>query len=190
MFIILLCLLHSVISLIQHLYEPSAGSITIDGIDVSTVRFLDEHWLICQDQKQYTSHPRENYCCKPSTPSQITSFVLFSFQVHEFSPRWLSQNVSIVSQVSHSVQPWFFAKRHFSLISYCLDHRRRIYFPPIHFSQEPTLFARSIKRNIMYGLEGTPMEPTDEEIYRVAKLANADKFIEVSAYLTIHWTGK
>jgi ATP-binding cassette subfamily B (MDR/TAP) protein 9 len=62
-------------------------------------------------------------------------------EVHELSPRWLSQHISVVSQ-------------------------------------EPTLFGRSIKRNIMYGLEGTDLEPTDEEIERVAKLANADSFIE------------
>ena len=31
-------------------------------------------------------------------------------------------------------------------------------------SQEPTLFGRSIKRNIMYGLEGTDMEPSQEDI--------------------------
>lgn len=62
-------------------------------------------------------------------------------EVHELSPRWLSQHISIVSQ-------------------------------------EPILFGRSIKRNIMYGLEGTDLEPTDEEIERVAKLANADSFIE------------
>jgi hypothetical protein len=31
----------------------------------------------------------------------------------------------------------------------------------------------------MYGLEGTDMEPSQEEIERVAKLANADSFIEV-----------
>ncbi len=84
----------SVISLVQHLYEPSNGKVTIDGIEV-----------------------------------------------HELSPRWLSQHISIVSQ-------------------------------------EPTLFGRSIKRNIMYGLEGTDQEPTDEEIERVAKLANAHSFIE------------
>ena len=40
-------------------------------------------------------------------------------------------------------------------------------------SQEPTLFARSIKRNIMYGLEGTDSEPTDEQIEEAARLANA-----------------
>jgi len=45
-------------------------------------------------------------------------------------------------------------------------------------SQEPTLFARSIKKNIIYGLEGTDMEPTDEEIVLAAKLANADSFIQ------------
>ena len=45
-------------------------------------------------------------------------------------------------------------------------------------SQEPTLFARSIKKNIMYGLEGTDAEPTDEEIVEAAKLANADSFIQ------------
>lgn len=47
-------------------------------------------------------------------------------------------------------------------------------------SQEPTLFARSIRRNIMYGLEGTEFEPTDEEIKEAARLANAASFIEVS----------
>lgn len=61
--------------------------------------------------------------------------------VHELSPRWLSQHISIVSQ-------------------------------------EPILFGRSIKRNIMFGLEGTDLEPSDEEIERVAKLANAHDFIE------------
>ena len=45
-------------------------------------------------------------------------------------------------------------------------------------SQEPTLFARSIKKNIMYGLEGTDAEPTEEEIIEAAKLANADDFIQ------------
>lgn len=39
-------------------------------------------------------------------------------------------------------------------------------------------FARSIKKNIMYGLEGTDAEPTDEEIVEAAKLANADSFIQ------------
>lgn len=45
-------------------------------------------------------------------------------------------------------------------------------------SQEPTLFGRSIKRNIMYGLEGTALEPTQEEIEEAAGLANADSFIQ------------
>ncbi len=45
-------------------------------------------------------------------------------------------------------------------------------------SQEPTLFARSIKRNIIYGLEGTSREPTMHEIEAAAKLANAHEFIE------------
>lgn len=84
----------SVMSLIQHLYDPSAGKVLLDGVEVS-----------------------------------------------EISPTWLSQNVSIVSQ-------------------------------------EPTLFARSVKRNIMYGLEGTEREPTDEEIKEAARLANAASFIE------------
>lgn len=84
----------SVMSLIQHLYEPSAGEVLIDG------------------------HP-----------------------VHDLSPQWLSRNISVVSQ-------------------------------------EPTLFARSIRRNIMYGLEGTEFEPTDEEIREAARLANAASFIE------------
>ena len=61
--------------------------------------------------------------------------------VHELSPKWMSQHIAIVAQ-------------------------------------EPTLFGRSIKRNIMYGLEGTDMEPTQEEIERVAMLANAHDFIQ------------
>ena len=84
----------SVMSLVQHLYEPTEGRVMIDGI------------------------------C-----------------VHELSPHWLSRHVSVVSQ-------------------------------------EPTLFARSVKKNIMYGLEGTPEEPTFEEIQEAARLANAHDFIE------------
>ena len=45
-------------------------------------------------------------------------------------------------------------------------------------SQEPTLFARSVKKNIMYGLEGTDAEPTYEDIEEAARLANAASFIE------------
>ena len=45
-------------------------------------------------------------------------------------------------------------------------------------SQEPTLFARSIKRNIIYGLEGTNEEPTMQEIKAAAMLANAHDFID------------
>jgi ABC-type multidrug transport system fused ATPase/permease subunit len=44
-------------------------------------------------------------------------------------------------------------------------------------SQEPTLFGRSIRRNLMLGLEGTDEEPTQEEIEEAARLANADDFI-------------
>uniref|UniRef100_A0AAY5KZ55 Transporter 1, ATP-binding cassette, sub-family B (MDR/TAP) n=1 Tax=Esox lucius TaxID=8010 RepID=A0AAY5KZ55_ESOLU len=40
-------------------------------------------------------------------------------------------------------------------------------------SQEPVLFARSVKENIKYGCEGA----SDEEVYRAAELANAHKFI-------------
>lgn len=40
-------------------------------------------------------------------------------------------------------------------------------------SQEPVLFARSVKDNIKYGRD----DATDEEIYRAAELANAHKFI-------------
>lgn len=47
-------------------------------------------------------------------------------------------------------------------------------------SQEPTLFARSVRRNIIYGLEGTENEPSQEEIEEAARLANANSFIEVS----------
>lgn len=84
----------SVMSLIQHLYEPSGGKV-----------FLDDN------------------------------------EVHEIRPDSLSRVISIVSQ-------------------------------------EPTLFARSIKRNIIYGLEGTENEPSDEEILQAARLANADEFIQ------------
>ena len=45
-------------------------------------------------------------------------------------------------------------------------------------SQEPTLFARSIYRNIIYGLEGTEFEPTAEEVKEAARLSNASSFIE------------
>ena len=84
----------SVMSLVQHLYEPSAGEVRIDGR-----------------------------------------------LVHDLSPEWLSRHVSVVSQ-------------------------------------EPTLFARSIRRNIMYGLEGTEYEPSDNDIQQAARLANASSFIE------------
>jgi ATP-binding cassette, subfamily B (MDR/TAP), member 9 len=84
----------SVMSLIQHLYEPSSGRVLYDG-----------------------------------------------YEIHDLCPEWLSRHICIVSQ-------------------------------------EPTLFARSIKKNIMYGLEGTDAEPTDDEIVAAAKLANADSFIQ------------
>jgi ATP-binding cassette, subfamily B (MDR/TAP), member 9 len=84
----------SVMSLIQHLYDPSSGRVLFDGIEIN-----------------------------------------------ELCPEWLSRHISIVSQ-------------------------------------EPTLFARSIKKNIMYGLEGTDDEPSEEEIIEAAKLANADSFIQ------------
>jgi len=58
-------------------------------------------------------------------------------------------------------------------------------------SQEPTLFARSVRRNIIYGLEGTGNEPSQEEIEEAARLANASSFIEVSlsfcCYYSILW---
>jgi len=49
-------------------------------------------------------------------------------------------------------------------------------------SQEPVLYARSIRRNIIYGLEaedGVPVEeiPTQQDIEDAAKLANAHDFI-------------
>lgn len=43
--------------------------------------------------------------------------------------------------------------------------------------QEPTLFARSIRRNIIYGLEGENDEPTLGQVVEAAKLANAHDFI-------------
>jgi ATP-binding cassette subfamily B (MDR/TAP) protein 9 len=84
----------SLISLIQHLYEPSSGCIMIDGMDV-----------------------------------------------HNINKSWLSRCVSVVSQ-------------------------------------EPTLFGRSISKNIIYGLEGSQYEPLDEDIKHAAYLANASGFIE------------
>lgn len=39
------------------------------------------------------------------------------------------------------------------------------------------MYGRSIKRNIIFGLEGTPFEPSDEEIRHAARLANAHDFI-------------
>ena len=44
-------------------------------------------------------------------------------------------------------------------------------------SQEPTLYARSVARNIMYGLEGTKFEPTMEQIKDACVFANAHQFI-------------
>jgi ATP-binding cassette, subfamily B (MDR/TAP), member 9 len=55
--------------------------------------------------------------------------------------------------------------------------------------QEPTLFARSIRRNIIYGLEGTVYEPTQEEIERVARLANCDEFIRKASKDNLGITG-
>eukprot|EP00878_Enallax_costatus_P014219 GHUV01014873.1.p1 GENE.GHUV01014873.1~~GHUV01014873.1.p1 ORF type:complete len:765 (+),score=113.02 GHUV01014873.1:294-2588(+) len=47
-------------------------------------------------------------------------------------------------------------------------------------SQEPVLFARSIRKNIMYGMEeedGCPEPPTQEQVEAAARLANAHEFI-------------
>jgi len=43
--------------------------------------------------------------------------------------------------------------------------------------QEPTLYARSIRRNIIFGLEGEEDEPTEAQIREAALLANAHDFI-------------
>ena len=48
--------------------------------------------------------------------------------------------------------------------------------------QEPVLFARSVRRNILYGLEvedGVPPEqvPSIEDVEEAARLANAHDFI-------------
>jgi ATP-binding cassette, subfamily B (MDR/TAP), member 9 len=84
----------SIVSLIQHLYEPTGGEVCIDGIPV-----------------------------------------------HELSHEWLTQTVSVVMQ-------------------------------------EPTLFGRSIRRNIIYGLEGSDNEPSQEEIEEAARLSNCSSFVE------------
>eukprot|EP00612_Vaucheria_litorea_P001451 CAMPEP_0171456218 /NCGR_PEP_ID=MMETSP0945-20130129/2794_1 /TAXON_ID=109269 /ORGANISM="Vaucheria litorea, Strain CCMP2940" /LENGTH=621 /DNA_ID=CAMNT_0011981601 /DNA_START=476 /DNA_END=2341 /DNA_ORIENTATION=- len=44
-------------------------------------------------------------------------------------------------------------------------------------SQDPILFGRTIRENILYGLEGRLTEPTEEEIVSAAILANAHDFI-------------
>jgi ATP-binding cassette subfamily B (MDR/TAP) protein 1 len=44
-------------------------------------------------------------------------------------------------------------------------------------TQEPTLFATSIKNNILYAITGTGRSVTDEDIYDAAKAANAHDFI-------------
>lgn len=45
-------------------------------------------------------------------------------------------------------------------------------------SQEPILFARTVRRNIIYGLEGTADEPSQADVEEAARLANATAFIE------------
>lgn len=40
-------------------------------------------------------------------------------------------------------------------------------------TQEPVLYGRSIRRNIIFGLEGTPDEPSEEEIINAAKVRQA-----------------
>ncbi|CAB9503162.1 Lactococcin transport/processing ATP-binding protein LcnC-like [Seminavis robusta] len=95
----------SIVKLIQNLYEPSKGSVCIDGVDV-----------------------------------------------RELSQEWLAKHVAVVSQ-------------------------------------EPTLFARSCRDNITYGLEttnadgensadGSAVVVSDERVKGAARLANADSFIE------------
>lgn len=44
--------------------------------------------------------------------------------------------------------------------------------------QEPTLFGRTIKKNIIYGLEGSGDEPSQEDVEEASRLANALSFIE------------
>lgn len=56
----------------------------------------------------------------------------------------------------------------------CMDHFCLSFCVQIAVvSQEPVLFARSVKENIKYGRE----EASDEEMFRAAKMANAHKFI-------------
>lgn len=43
--------------------------------------------------------------------------------------------------------------------------------------QEPVLYARTIRANIIFGLEGTPEEPSEEEIRQAAVKANCFDFI-------------
>ena len=117
----------SVMSLVQHLYEPSSGEVLIDGHKVRSFEWS------CVVTGSFLTRVR----CS---------------QVHDLSPQWLSRNISVVSQ-------------------------------------EPTLFARSIRQNIMYGLEGTEYEPTDEEIREAARLANAASFIEVSMRFSVSCAG-
>ncbi len=49
-------------------------------------------------------------------------------------------------------------------------------------AQEPVLYARSVRRNILYGLEEADGEapgavPSDEAVEQAARLANAHSFI-------------
>jgi ATP-binding cassette subfamily B (MDR/TAP) protein 1 len=44
-------------------------------------------------------------------------------------------------------------------------------------TQEPTLFATTIKQNILYAVEDTGREVSDEELYAAARAANAHDFI-------------
>ncbi|KAL7523646.1 hypothetical protein ACHAXR_000270, partial [Thalassiosira sp. AJA248-18] len=44
-------------------------------------------------------------------------------------------------------------------------------------SQEPKLFARSIRDNIAFGVALSSKEPSQEEIEKAAKMANAHNFI-------------
>jgi len=58
-------------------------------------------------------------------------------------------------------------------------------------SQEPVLYARSVRRNIIYGLEADDgeVEPTQAAIEEAARQANAHDFMWVVTLCPLHVGG-
>eukprot|EP00301_Raphidiophrys_heterophryoidea_P024669 c8085_g1_i1.p1 GENE.c8085_g1_i1~~c8085_g1_i1.p1 ORF type:complete len:540 (+),score=138.25 c8085_g1_i1:134-1621(+) len=83
---------------------------------------------------------------------------------------------SVVSLIEHFYEPDSgivrFRGKDINVIPHALYHSQISLV-----QQEPTVFARSILRNIIYGMEGKPTEPSRDDIETAAKLANAHDFI-------------